>query len=206
MSDPKPVFSRPLKVDDVPESGLDLRLVADEAERAHIAAADDLVGLALFEAELHVARRGKAGVRVTGEVRARLTQTCVVTLEPFELDLREPIDIVYAPQTEAEEAQARAAAEIAAAHDKARRSPNSRTRRTPLSTAASIPAPSRRNFSRWRSIPGRASPAPSSPSPRRRGRTTTGFAFRNVAKIEAVNGASPHAPARFSAYVRAIRN
>jgi len=119
VSDPKPVFSRPLKVDDVPESGLDLRLVADEAERAHIAAADDLVGLALFEAELHVARRGKAGVRVTGEVRARLTQTCVVTLEPFESDLREPIDIVYAPQTEAEEAQARAAAEIAAAHDKA---------------------------------------------------------------------------------------
>lgn len=119
MSESRPVFSRPLKVDDVPEAGLDLHLVANEAERARIAGADGLPGVAAFEAELRVTRRGKAGLRVVGEIRARFTQICVVTLEPFETELREPVDIVFAPQAEAEEAQARAAAEIATAHDKA---------------------------------------------------------------------------------------
>lgn len=119
MQDAKPPFSRPLRVDDVPESGLELKVVANEGERERLARADDLVDLALLEADLHIVRRGKAGLRVTGEVRATVTQTCVVSLEPFETQTREAIDLVFVPQAEAEEAHARAAAEIAAAHDKA---------------------------------------------------------------------------------------
>lgn len=117
--DAKPPFSRLQRVDDVPETGLDLKLVASEAERARLAAIDGLEALSQLEADLHVDRRGKAGLRVTGEVRARLTQICVVSLEPFETQTRETIDVVFAPQAESEAAHARAAAEIAAALDKA---------------------------------------------------------------------------------------
>lgn len=119
MSDEKPIFSRPLRIDDVPEAGLELKLVANADERARLAEADDLDALSLLEAELRVVRRGKAGLRVSGEVRARVTQTCVVSLDQFETETREPINIVFAPQAEAEEAYERAAAEIAAAPDKA---------------------------------------------------------------------------------------
>lgn len=119
MQDAKPPFSRPLRVDDVPESGLDLKIVANEAERDRLVKADGLVDLAQLEADLHIVRRGKSGLRVTGEVRARVTQTCVVSLEPFETQTREAIDLAFVPQAESEEAYARAAAELAAAHDKA---------------------------------------------------------------------------------------
>ena len=34
---------------------------------------------------------------VTGRVRARIEQTCVVTLDPIENDIDEPIDLVFAP-------------------------------------------------------------------------------------------------------------
>jgi uncharacterized metal-binding protein YceD (DUF177 family) len=37
-------------------------------------------------------------VRVNGQVRARIGQTCVVTLEPVESDLEESVDLVFAPQ------------------------------------------------------------------------------------------------------------
>ncbi len=34
---------------------------------------------------------------MTGQVRARIGQTCVVTLEPMESDIDEPIDMIFAP-------------------------------------------------------------------------------------------------------------
>ena len=41
----------------------------------------------------------KSGGRfqVTGRVRARVGQTCVVTLDPIENDIDEPIDLIFAP-------------------------------------------------------------------------------------------------------------
>ena len=33
----------------------------------------------------------------TGRVRARVGQTCVVTLEPIESEIDEPIDLIFAP-------------------------------------------------------------------------------------------------------------
>jgi len=35
--------------------------------------------------------------RVEGRVRARIGQTCVVTLDPMETDIDEPIDLIFAP-------------------------------------------------------------------------------------------------------------
>ena len=38
-----------------------------------------------------------ARYRVAGRVRARVGQTCVVTLDPMETEIDEPIDLIFAP-------------------------------------------------------------------------------------------------------------
>jgi hypothetical protein len=94
---PHPAFSRALKVEEVPPEGVDLTVSATETERAAIAAADGLDGLAKLEGSLRVVPWGKGGLAVTGEMRARVTQICVVTLEPFDSVIVEPIDVKFAP-------------------------------------------------------------------------------------------------------------
>nr|WP_272211931.1 hypothetical protein [Marinicella sp. W31]MDC2877821.1 hypothetical protein [Marinicella sp. W31] len=37
------------------------------------------------------------GVRVRGQVRAHVVQSCVVTLEPIETDIDEAVDVTYLP-------------------------------------------------------------------------------------------------------------
>lgn len=92
-----PTFSRPLAVDDVPPEGLDLTISATEAERQALAAEDGLEGLAKLEGDLHVLPWRQGGLAVTGEVRARITQICVVTLDPFDTEIVEPLDVKFAP-------------------------------------------------------------------------------------------------------------
>ena len=96
-ADLHPAFSRPLAVDDVPPEGLDLTISATEAERAALAGEDGLEGLAKLEGNLHVAPWRKGGLAVTGEMHARITQICVVTLDPFDSEIVEPIDVRFAP-------------------------------------------------------------------------------------------------------------
>ena len=92
-----PAFSRPLAVDGVPPEGVDVTISATEAERQAIAAADGLEGLAKLEGNMHVAPWRKGGLAVTGEMRARVTQICVVTLEAFDSEIVEPVDVKFAP-------------------------------------------------------------------------------------------------------------
>jgi hypothetical protein len=95
----RPAFSRPLGVGEVPSEGLDLTVSATEAERQAIAAEHGLEGLAKLEGSFRVVPRGKGGLAVTGEMRARVTQICVVTLDPFDSEIVEPIDVKFAPAT-----------------------------------------------------------------------------------------------------------
>jgi hypothetical protein len=105
-------WSAPLAVLDVPAHGLDVTLVADESIRRRLAETNGLAGLASVVVDLHVARRGRDGLHVAGELRARATQTCIVTLEPFEAEIVEPIDVDFAPDAapKAAEAKRRSAA------------------------------------------------------------------------------------------------
>ncbi|MBV8850297.1 MAG: DUF177 domain-containing protein [Methylobacteriaceae bacterium] len=96
-ADAPQIFSRPLSVEDVPPEGLDLTISATGPERDALAAQDGLEGLSKLEGSLHVAPWRKDGVAVTGEMRARVTQICVVSLDPFESELVEPIDVKFAP-------------------------------------------------------------------------------------------------------------
>ena len=98
------VFSRPVKVDTLPRDGLRQTIHADEAERAALAQAFGLVAIARLDAEL-LAKRTSRGVKVTGKVRAAVTQTCVVSLEPFDSEIEEEVDVRF--QRPAEERKGR---------------------------------------------------------------------------------------------------
>jgi len=99
-------------VDDIPETGLHLEIDAPEPVRAEIAGLAGLRELGRLSGVFDLTRRG-AGVRVTGNVSARVGQTCVVTLEPVESDIDEPVDLRFAPQAVA---PASAKSETVAAH------------------------------------------------------------------------------------------
>ncbi len=105
-------WSVPVAVDDIPETGLHVEIDAPDTVRAELAALAGLRELARLSAVFDLARRG-AGVRVAGNVTARVGQTCVVTLEPVESDIDELVDLRFAPQAAA---PASAKSETVAAH------------------------------------------------------------------------------------------
>jgi len=91
-------WSFPVAVEDVPESGLHVEIDAPEVVRSQLAALAGLRELPRLSAVFDLSRRG-AAIRVTGQVSARVGQTCVVTLEPVGSDLLESIDLRFAPQS-----------------------------------------------------------------------------------------------------------
>lgn len=91
-------FSRPLAAVDVPEAGLELTIVGRPAECEALARADGLRALSRLEADVRVMREGAGGLRVTGELRAAVRQVCVVSLEEFDTQIVEPIDLSFAPE------------------------------------------------------------------------------------------------------------
>ena len=64
--------------------------------RAQLVKLANLRDLPHLSAVFDLTRRG-GGVHVAGQVKARVGQTCVVTLEPLENDLDEPINVLFAP-------------------------------------------------------------------------------------------------------------
>lgn len=94
--DAKAPWSHPVRRDDVPETGLRVDLVADEATRAAVGKVVGVRGLPRLAATFDLVRQG-SGLKVTGEITATVEQTCVVTLEPMTSELREPIDIAFVP-------------------------------------------------------------------------------------------------------------
>jgi len=89
-------FSRPIKVDPLPRGGLEQAIEANAQERAALAALNGLPGIERLAARFDIVKWGR-GVEVEGELTARVTQTCVVSLEPFEVDIDEPIAVKFLP-------------------------------------------------------------------------------------------------------------
>lgn len=85
----------PVRLEEVPETGLHLDLVADAHARASLAALAGVRDISRLEAAVDVARHG-SGLRVTGQVSATVGQTCVITLEPLENVVNETIDVTFA--------------------------------------------------------------------------------------------------------------
>lgn len=102
---------------EIPETGLRQTRAATEAERALAAAALDVVSCEQIEAEFTLRAIGKGHHRLAGKVAARLTQSCVVTLDPISQKAEGNFDVEYWPSAELpqggeEEVEALSAAEI----------------------------------------------------------------------------------------------
>jgi hypothetical protein len=86
-----------VNVAQIPETGLHREIEADVTARATMA---DLAGLreissARASFDLTLDRRGR--VHVAGTLRARVGQTCVVTLDPVDNEIDETVDVTFAP-------------------------------------------------------------------------------------------------------------
>src|SRR5579883_2335527 len=85
-----PPFSRPVRVEAIPRDGLETRIEADAGERAALAAFNGLPAVAALGAAFSLKHGGGGTILVRGELSAEVTQTCVVTLEPFEASISAP--------------------------------------------------------------------------------------------------------------------
>ena len=86
----------PVAVEDIPDTGLHIELDAPAEARVDVAKLAAVRDLPRLSAVFDLTRRG-AGVHVAGQVRARVGQTCVITLEPIENDVEETVDLLFAP-------------------------------------------------------------------------------------------------------------
>jgi hypothetical protein len=90
-------WSVPVTVAQIPEGGLHRDIEADAAARAAMAEVAGLREILSARASLDVTSIGGGRFHVAGYVRSRIGQTCVVTLNPIENDIDEPIDLIFAP-------------------------------------------------------------------------------------------------------------
>jgi hypothetical protein len=103
MSKPEGITAKPdpwrvpILVAQIPETGLHRDIAADQPAREAIADLGGLREVLSASASLDVVPERGGRFHVTGRVRARIGQTCVVTLDPIENDIDEPIDLVFAP-------------------------------------------------------------------------------------------------------------
>lgn len=96
-SDPWPW---PVNVDQIPETGLQVAFEATETQRAALATLADLRDVGRAAAAFELSHAGGGKVHVTGRVTARVGQTCVVTLDPVDNDIDEPVDLMFAPEAD----------------------------------------------------------------------------------------------------------
>ena len=87
----------PIVVAQIPETGLHRDIEADQAIRHAVADAGGLREVLSAQASFDVTPQSGGRFHVAGHVRARIGQTCVVTLEEIENEIDEPIDLIFAP-------------------------------------------------------------------------------------------------------------
>jgi Large ribosomal RNA subunit accumulation protein YceD len=90
-------WSVPVIVAQIPDTGLHRELEAGPATREAMASVAGLREILFATASLDVTPKGAGRVHVAGRVRARIGQTCVVSLDPIENDIDEAIDLIFAP-------------------------------------------------------------------------------------------------------------
>jgi hypothetical protein len=95
-------LSRVLRVDEI-KDGTRGAIAATEAELAEIARLLDLVSLDELALDYRLNRVGGDRLRLTGELRAKVTQTCVVSLDAVATALDLPLDVEFWPASLVEE-------------------------------------------------------------------------------------------------------
>ncbi len=93
-------WRRPVMVEQIPETGLQIELEANDGQRAALAAVGGLRDMSSATATFDLSHAGGGKVHVVGRVKARVGQTCVVTLDPIDTDIDESIDLLFAPEAD----------------------------------------------------------------------------------------------------------
>jgi uncharacterized metal-binding protein YceD (DUF177 family) len=91
------IWRVPLAVEHVPPDGRHHVLVADEPTRAAIAKLANVPSIERIEANFDAHPVRGDGLHLTGEVTATVTQNCIVSLEPMQSEIAEPVDITFIP-------------------------------------------------------------------------------------------------------------
>ena len=81
----------------IPDTGLHRDIEADPAARAAMAQAAGLREMPAAHASFDLALTSGGRVHVIGRVQARIGQTCVVTLDPIDNEIDEPVDLMFVP-------------------------------------------------------------------------------------------------------------
>jgi uncharacterized metal-binding protein YceD (DUF177 family) len=98
-----PPWSDPVAVIQIPETGVARDIEATPEQRKGMAALGGIVSVHAAKAELLLTPVKGGTVHVTGHVWGRVTQSCVVTLDPVDADFDEPIDLIFAPPSQIRE-------------------------------------------------------------------------------------------------------
>jgi hypothetical protein len=97
MTDSANPWSVPIVVAQIPDTGLHREFAASSNQRGALAALGGLREVKSADASLDLTLVREGRVHVVGRVRARVGQTCVVTLDPIENEIDEAIDLIFAP-------------------------------------------------------------------------------------------------------------
>jgi uncharacterized metal-binding protein YceD (DUF177 family) len=95
-----PEFHRPVSLDRIGPQGLDLTVEANPAECSALAIRMKLPAVVALSCEFHLIRQGRDSVLARGTLRARVTQTCVVSLEEFDESMEEIFQVCFVPAGE----------------------------------------------------------------------------------------------------------
>lgn len=95
-----PEFHRPLSLDRIGPHGLDLTVEATPAECAALAVRMNLPAVLAVSCVFHLIREGRDVVLARGALRAKVTQTCVISLDDFDAPIEEVFQVCFVPSGE----------------------------------------------------------------------------------------------------------
>jgi uncharacterized metal-binding protein YceD (DUF177 family) len=98
-----PEFSRPQRIDALPPAGLERRVEAKPGELEALARRMQVPAIEALTCDWHLSPVSRGRVIAQGKLSARLTQTCVVTLEEFATAVGERFTIHFVPLGEEQE-------------------------------------------------------------------------------------------------------
>ncbi|WLR93867.1 YceD family protein [Shinella zoogloeoides] len=91
-------FSYPVKVGHISANPVEVTISADAEERAGLAELWSVLEVKALSATFQVLRWKRDGVRLKGRVTADIVQACVVTLDPVESHIDEPVEVIFVPE------------------------------------------------------------------------------------------------------------
>lgn len=91
-------FSYRVKVGHISANPVEVTISANDEERAELAELWSVLDVKALSATFQVLRWKRDGVRIKGRVTAEIVQACVVTLDPVESHIDEPIEVIFVPE------------------------------------------------------------------------------------------------------------